>query len=146
MSWFKATTTQTIMMCVCCVFHHMIIYCNIINKGSNRTKCFLQTRCLIFIKYNVSLSSFLFSRLSCILCIGKNKKLFGINHSLHQNCMTTIFCFFFLYLLYTQLHHQCICPWQITIFVFYQMSQSLSEVFWNKERAFYRDLIWLWFN
>ena len=74
MSWFKATTTQTIMMCVCCVFHRMIIYCNIINKGSNRAKCFLQTRCLIFIKYNVTLSSFLFSRLSCILFVGKNKK------------------------------------------------------------------------
>ena len=75
MSWFKATTTQTIMMCICCVFHRMIIYCNIINKGSNRAKCFfLQTRCLIFIKYNVTLSSFLFSRLSCILFVGKNKK------------------------------------------------------------------------
>ena len=47
---------------------------------------------------------------------GKNKKSYLVLITVYFKIAWQQFLFFF-YLLYTQLHHQHICPWQITIFV-----------------------------
>ena len=68
------------------LFLHMIIYCTI-NKGSNRSKCFLQTRCLNF---NTMCFVSIFVHMLLLYFIYDER---AVNYCciLRLNCMITIF-------------------------------------------------------